>query len=473
MRYGSILTDCLWLQQRLAEMQSELKRTKRHEAAVLQCRIAYWEGLRWRCWTRWVRRVAAWRTTAQERWWRATEPQARGAVVGTMPAERLRIVLIKLQLAGTKRAQRGGGTSGAGSWQQGLCAAVASVCKAQPSSGMTSGEFIILVRRVARIAPGLVTDEEISSIFLLAQGEMAVKGGLWTAHLRQRERMLPSEREREEAGAGVVSGLELSQLLEDLLGYGPVGDDDQAQEGSVAADAPEEASATAARGRRAVVSPRAVSPSGSLARRRETRASSPLHNTAATQESAGQKALGSAYSPSLGVDATCVLSGGRSTGDDGGYRYAASPLRSGSHLHLHAAGAPAAGKQATEVRLDLRVDPQAVGDLFAEMVAMDLPHDVTPPTSPRDPAEEDGEGYECDRSALDLQPIALARSPISGGISAIGLPRDVMPPSPSRQPSPGSSHRDYIDMDSGGEDELSRLLREASSWLDSSAAVEQ
>jgi hypothetical protein len=95
---------------------------------------------------------------------------------------------------------------------------------------MTLREFTLLLRKVARIVPSLATDEEIATIFELAQDEQkqtkkqrqrrpGAGSDLWPQPSKpSRQSLLRSERERRDAKAGFVSGLELAQLIQDLLG---------------------------------------------------------------------------------------------------------------------------------------------------------------------------------------------------------------------------------------------------------------
>jgi hypothetical protein len=95
---------------------------------------------------------------------------------------------------------------------------------------MTLREFTLLLRKVARIVPSLATDEEIATIFELAQDEQkqtkkqrqrrpGAGSELWSQPSKpSRQSLLRSEREHRDAKAGFVSGLELAQLIQDLLG---------------------------------------------------------------------------------------------------------------------------------------------------------------------------------------------------------------------------------------------------------------
>ena len=73
-------------------------------------------------------------------------------------------VLLRLQLAGERQAERGGNTTGQSeerSWQRGLemaCQSVSGKDLLLPSGGqqgLSLQEFQVLLRRVARIAPAL------------------------------------------------------------------------------------------------------------------------------------------------------------------------------------------------------------------------------------------------------------------------------------------------------------------------------
>eukprot|EP01043_Picozoa_sp_COSAG02_P067751 COSAG02_NODE_11000_length_1814_cov_1.050146_1_plen_411_part_00 len=118
------------------------------------------------------------------------------------------------------------------SWSDGLQVACTSVSRVSPDRGMNLKEFTMLLRKVARIVPTLATDEEIATIFELAQDEQNQTKGKQQRHKRpdegselwsrraqpSRQSLLRRERECRDDAAGFVSGLEIAQLISDLLG---------------------------------------------------------------------------------------------------------------------------------------------------------------------------------------------------------------------------------------------------------------
>ena len=79
-------------QAKLADLQASVRRAKRLERIVTRCHARHVELLVLGSWRRWVRWARGKRTAAQQRWWAASAPEMQDAVVGTISAERLRVV---------------------------------------------------------------------------------------------------------------------------------------------------------------------------------------------------------------------------------------------------------------------------------------------------------------------------------------------------------------------------------------------
>jgi hypothetical protein len=522
-------------QRRLDAMAAKLQRAKRGEEIVLQCQSTRLERMRKRAFVRWSRWTASRRAAAQEQWWRSTEPGARGAVLGTMPAERLRIVLLKLQLAGTKRAQRGGGPAVSSSharqagrshrkrdddaWSRGLQMACASVSRTQVTAGaeqgMTLDEFNVLVRRVARVAPNICTDDEIAIIFELAQrgqqrqsarsarsaGSSAADPAPWArGGRRQRQSMLTKERQQRDSSAGHVTGQELAQLLLDLLGA----DDDDG--GAADTEDPMRSGSTRMRSR-------ALSP---VTRREDTSDNSNgpyspslgVSSPSSVRDAADASAGGTKATAGLRQNESRIRVGAAEASTNGGGRQhmhaggglsppklpqglawgpepaaalasSSSSRRPDAHVNVHAAaadrhisqsrGGSSSRQQLSELQLQLR-------EMETTMDQIDLPHDLSPPPSrstsgsgsPRQLSPRGG-----GQLVLELQPEPEPMAAVEAAAS--WLPHDITPPSARADPTlTKAAEQEQEQAAVAGEDqeqqddeeeELDRVLEESALWL--------
>jgi hypothetical protein len=363
---------------------------------------------------------------------------------------------------------------------------------------MNLKEFTVLVRKVARIIPTLATDEEIATIFELAQDEQnqtkAGKQGrkqpdkgseLWSRRAKpSRQSLLPRERDRRDDVAGFVTGLEIAQLINDLLG------DSDILIQQAPAFAPPEASRKGKQRKPQKHShltetaqhedqdqPKLVNASTSRLPARCLSAAAPLHSNHSmlqlvTSSSAGVVHERGPYSPSLDVGSFFSTRALQLQQHDTNFADDAGTTVEQTRMVGRPTSAPDASPKTAQAELTLNLE-EAAKRLLTEQLeisgndptfnysrsvgksSMDLPHDLTPPSR------------TTSAGSPQLQAAAEGQSP-----DRLVLPHGITPPSSPSPRKDAAGASGAMSMTAIGEEsevaesaELDRVLEESASWL--------